>query len=54
MTTDGGYQHPIHYFKHSADGGAATGGAFIPNGIWPSEYDDGYLYADFVAGEFIC
>ena len=45
-----GYQHPIHYFQHGADGEAATGGAFIPNGIWPSEYDNGYLFASFVGG----
>jgi PKD repeat protein len=27
-----------------------TGGAFIPNGIWPAEYDGGYLFADYVCG----
>lgn len=27
-----------------------TGGAFIPNGIWPPDYDGKYLLADFVCG----
>jgi glucose/arabinose dehydrogenase len=27
-----------------------TGGAFVPNGIWPSAYDNTYLFADYVCG----
>lgn len=27
-----------------------TGGAFVPNGIWPAGYDGAYLFADFVCG----
>ena len=27
-----------------------TGGAFVPNGIWPASYDGTYLFADFVCG----
>ena len=27
-----------------------TGGAFIPNGVWPSAYDNTYLLVDFVCG----
>lgn len=27
-----------------------TGGAFVPNGIWPAEYDGTYLLADYVCG----
>jgi len=27
-----------------------TGGAFVPNGIWPVAYDGTYLFADFVCG----
>ena len=27
-----------------------TGGAFVPNGIWPSAYDNTYLLVDFVCG----
>jgi glucose/arabinose dehydrogenase/PKD repeat protein len=27
-----------------------TGGAFVPNGVWPAEYDGTYLFADYVCG----
>jgi glucose/arabinose dehydrogenase len=27
-----------------------TGGAFVPNGVWPSAYDNTYLLADFICG----
>jgi glucose/arabinose dehydrogenase len=30
--------------------GSITGGAFVPNGIWPAAYDDTYLFADYVCG----
>jgi hypothetical protein len=29
---------PIHWYHHGVDGGAATGAAFGPNGLWPG-YD---------------
>ncbi|HSD66311.1 MAG TPA: PQQ-dependent sugar dehydrogenase [Vicinamibacteria bacterium] len=29
---------------------SVTGGAFVPNGIWPAAYDGTYLFADFVCG----
>ncbi len=45
-----GVVDPVHWYLH--DGGAAiTGGAFVPNGIWPSEYDDTYIYGDYVTNE---
>ncbi|MGD9701643.1 MAG: sorbosone dehydrogenase family protein [Acidimicrobiia bacterium] len=28
-----------------------TAGAFVPNGIWPAEYDGGYLFADGGSGK---
>lgn len=31
--------------------GAVTAGTFIPKGVWPSEYDGKYLFADFVFGK---
>ncbi len=35
----------------SASGCASiTGGAFVPNGIWPAGYDGTYLFADYVCG----
>ncbi len=27
-----------------------TGGAFVPGGVWPAEYDGAYLFADYVCG----
>jgi glucose/arabinose dehydrogenase len=30
--------------------GSITGGAFVPNGIWPAAYDNTYLFADYVCG----
>ncbi len=27
-----------------------TGGAFVPNGVWPAAYDNTYLFADYVCG----
>ena len=30
--------------------GSITGGAFVPNGVWPPAYDGTYLFADFVCG----
>jgi glucose/arabinose dehydrogenase len=29
---------------------AITGGAFVPNGVWPPAYDNQYLFADYVCG----
>jgi len=40
-----GMTNPIFAYRS----GAITGGAFVPNGIWPG-YDGSYLYADFNNG----
>lgn len=32
-------------------GGAITGGAFVPDGLWPVEYDGTYLFGDYVDGK---
>ena len=47
---NGGYIHPLHFYIHQG-GGAVTAGTFVPSGIWPSEYDKKYLFADFVFGK---
>jgi FtsP/CotA-like multicopper oxidase with cupredoxin domain len=47
---NGGYIHPFHFYIHEG-GGAVTAGTFVPSGIWPSEYDNKYLYADYVFGK---
>jgi glucose/arabinose dehydrogenase/PKD repeat protein len=43
------YKDPIHFYQHDG-GGACTGGAFVPKGAWPAEYDGAYLYGDYVFG----
>lgn len=49
---------PVLAYAHRAWCGAGgslpasiTGGAFVPNGVWPREYDGTYLFADFVCGK---
>ncbi|MEA2002999.1 MAG: PQQ-dependent sugar dehydrogenase [Actinomycetota bacterium] len=46
-----GLVDPIHWYGHGPFGGAATGGAFVPDGLWPAEWDGVYLYADYVFGK---
>ena len=43
---------PIADYQHGVVGGGEyiTGGAFVPNGAWGSEYDGGYLFADGAPG----
>jgi glucose/arabinose dehydrogenase/PKD repeat protein len=45
-----GMTDPVHWYHHGVDGGAATAGAFVPNGVWPASYDSTYLFADYVYG----
>ena len=45
-----GMLDPAHWYQHGPDGAAATAGAFVPNGVWPAEYDGDYLFADYVFG----
>ena len=51
---------PVANFRHVSripftgthtSGGAITGGAFVPKGIWPPIYDNTYLFADFTFGQ---
>lgn len=43
-----GYTQPLTDYPHNpANGGDyITGGAFVPNGAWGSDFDGGYLFAD--------
>jgi glucose/arabinose dehydrogenase len=45
-----GMTNPIHDYAHSTGCMSITGGAFVPDGIWPSTYDGGYLFSDLVCG----
>ncbi|MEI8238435.1 MAG: PQQ-dependent sugar dehydrogenase [Actinomycetota bacterium] len=42
------YRQPLTDYPHNATVGGEyiTGGAFVPNGAWPSSFDGGYLFAD--------
>ncbi len=44
-----GFTDPITDYPRTL-GQVITGGAFIPNGHWPAEYDGGYLFADAGSG----
>jgi glucose/arabinose dehydrogenase len=48
-----GMTNPVYWYDHSAGCRAITGGAFVPNGVWPSQYDGDYLYGDFVCGKIV-
>jgi glucose/arabinose dehydrogenase len=46
-----GMTNPIHAYHHDTGCTTITGGTFIPKGLWPAEYDDDYIYADFTCGK---
>lgn len=41
---------PIYDYDHSSCG-SITGGAFVPDGVWPADYTGTYLFADYVCGK---
>jgi PKD repeat protein len=47
------YDDPIYWYAHRrfTSGGAVTGGSFVPNGVWPKEYDNTYIFVDYTYGE---
>jgi glucose/arabinose dehydrogenase len=46
------YHNPIHDYSHAATGCASvTGGAFVPEGVWPDPYGGSYLFGDYVCGK---
>lgn len=46
------YEYPRGTIAGTTVSGCAsiTGGAFVPNGVWPAQYDGTYLLADYVCG----
>ncbi len=42
---------PIYEYGRSTGCASITGGAFVPNGVWPSDYDGDYMFADYVCGK---
>jgi len=53
-----GMTNPIYWYQHNTIVPSGTtnacnsivGGAFVPNGIWPVDYDNTYLFSDFTCG----
>jgi glucose/arabinose dehydrogenase len=45
------YTGPIHEYSHDTGCESVTGGAFVPDGLWPASYDDAYLYGDYVCNK---
>jgi glucose/arabinose dehydrogenase len=41
---------PVFDYGRSGGCGSITGGAFVPNGVWPAVYDGQYLFSDFNCG----
>ena len=46
-----GLTDPIHDYDHNTGCRAITGGAFVPDGLWPAPYSGAYLYGDYVCGK---
>jgi glucose/arabinose dehydrogenase len=49
--TPTGFTDPLTVYNHSSGCSFITAGAFIPNGIWPASYDNGYLFGDGGCGK---
>jgi glucose/arabinose dehydrogenase len=47
------YTGPIHEYNHDdTNCESVTGGAFVPNNSsWPAEYDDSYLFGDYICNK---
>jgi glucose/arabinose dehydrogenase/PKD repeat protein len=46
-----GMTNPVFDYGRSDGCASITGGAFVPNGTWPAEYQGKYLFADYVCGK---
>jgi glucose/arabinose dehydrogenase len=48
-----GMTNPIFSYSHSTGCEAITAGAFVPNGLWGTAYNGGYLYSDYVCNKIL-
>jgi len=46
----GGLTDPVHSYGREV-GASITGAAFVPDGVWPEDYDTSYLFGDSVKGK---
>jgi glucose/arabinose dehydrogenase len=45
------YTDPIFAYRRTEGCGAITGGAFVPDGLWPAPYSGAYLFSDYLCGK---
>ena len=45
-----GMTNPIFDYAHANGCASITGGAFVPSGVWPAEFEGEYLFGDYVCG----
>jgi glucose/arabinose dehydrogenase len=48
-----GMTDPVFAYGHRTGCRSITGGAFVPNGAWPSTYAGAYLFTDFTCGRVV-
>ncbi len=47
-----GMTNPVYAYSHDeSECHAITGGAFVPNGVWPASFDGTYLFGDYTCGK---
>ena len=49
--TPAGFTDPLTDYPHSIGCSFITAGAFVPNGVWPSQFNGSYLFADGGCGK---
>lgn len=49
--TPANFTNPLFAYSHNDGCRSITGGVFVPNGVWPPNYNGAYLFADFVCGK---
>ncbi len=51
LPTPAQYTDPVYDYNQDAGCASITGGAWVPDGIWPSTWAGSYLFADYVCGK---
>lgn len=46
-----GMTNPLYDYGRDTGCASITGGAFVPNGVWPAAYNGSYLFSDYVCGK---
>ena len=53
-----GLTNPVFAYQHTGDcnasavrGNSITGGAFVPSGVWPPQFEGAFLFGEFVCGK---